>query len=142
MALRAVLDTNILVSSLIQEKGTPRHLIDEWIAGKYELVTSTYLLDELRHVLTYPRLIKRIALHKAETAVILDELTTRPNIVAAEPPFPAVTRDVKDDSVIAAALEGMVDYIVSGDEDLLVLGVYQGVRVVTPAQFRDIIAAI
>jgi uncharacterized protein len=140
--LKAVIDTNVLVSGIIQEKGTPHRLINEWLTGKYDLVTSFYLVNELKHVLTYPRLVKRLALRKAEIAIILNELSLRAIIVAADPPFPQVTRDAKDDGVIATALEAKVDYIVSGDQDLLVLGDYQGIRIVTPAQFQDVITAL
>ena len=54
---------------------------------------------------------------------------------------PAVTRDPKDDAVVACAVEGNADLIVSGDQDLLALGQYEGVRVVTPAQFAQILAS-
>jgi uncharacterized protein len=140
--IRALLDTNVLVSGIIQEKGIPRHLFDEWLSGRYELVTSFYLIAELKHVLAYPRLVKRLQLRQAEIAVVLNELTSRADIVAADPPFEAVSRDVKDNGVVAAALQGTVDYLVSGDRDLLDLEEYQGIRIVTPAQFRDIIATL
>ena len=51
-----------------------------------------------------------------------------------------MTRDPKDDAVVACAVEGEADYIVSGDQDLLVLGRYETVQVVTPRQFVDILA--
>lgn len=52
--------------------------------------------------------------------------------------LPGVTRDPKDDPVVACAVEGQADYIVSGDQDLLVLGEYEGVQVVTPRRFVEL----
>jgi putative PIN family toxin of toxin-antitoxin system len=45
--------------------------------------------------------------------------------------LPGVTRDAKDDAVVACAVESRADYVVSGDQDLLALGEYQGIRVIT-----------
>ncbi|OQY33326.1 MAG: hypothetical protein B6243_06605 [Anaerolineaceae bacterium 4572_5.2] len=54
--------------------------------------------------------------------------------------LPGVTRAPKDDPVVACAQEGNADYIVSGDQDLLVLEAYRGIRVVTPRAFTEILA--
>jgi predicted nucleic acid-binding protein len=50
-----------------------------------------------------------------------------------------VTRDPKDDAVVACAVEGKADYVVSGDQDLLALGEYEGIQVVTPRRFMEIV---
>ena len=57
MRLAAVLDTNVLVSALLEPRGLPARLLDQATAGSFELVVSDYLLDELREVLErLPRL--------------------------------------------------------------------------------------
>jgi predicted nucleic acid-binding protein len=50
-----------------------------------------------------------------------------------------VTRDIKDDYLLAYALVGRADYLVTGGEDLLVLGDVEGVKIVRPAEFWRVI---
>jgi len=136
---RAVLDTNVLVSSLVAEHGPPRRILDAWLEGHYVLVTSLYLVEELIHVLSYPRISKRISLTEGEMAAILAALLSKAEVTPGHLRLPGVTRDPKDDAVVACAKEGEADYIVSGDQDLLVLGEYEGIQVTTPRQCVEIL---
>jgi putative PIN family toxin of toxin-antitoxin system len=136
---RVVLDTNVLVSSLIAEHGFPRQILDTWLEDRYALVTSLYLIEELIHVLSYPRIAKRLRLDEDELAAILAALLSKAEVTPGHLCLPGVTRDPKDDAVVACAKEGDVDYIVSGDQDLLVLGEYEGIRVITPCRFVEIL---
>ena len=135
----AVLDTNVLVSGLVAEHGFPRRILDAWLEGRFTLVTSFYLVEEVTHVLTYPRIAQRMQLDDAELAAILAALLSRTKLTPGQLQLPGVTRDLKDDAVVACAVEGKADYIVSGDQDLLALGGYEGIRVATPRQFVGII---
>lgn len=137
--LRAVLDTNVLISGLVAEKGAPCQILDAWLEGHYTLVTSFYLVEELIHVLSYPRIAKRLSLTKGEMATILAALLSKAVVTPGCLQLPGVTRDPKDDAIVACAREGEVDYIVSGDQDLLVLGEYEGIQVATPRQFVEIL---
>ncbi|HFD40497.1 MAG TPA: putative toxin-antitoxin system toxin component, PIN family [Anaerolineae bacterium] len=139
MSIRAVLDTNVLVSGLISEHSPPRQLVDAWLAGSYRLVTSLYQVEELNHVLAYPRLANRLRLMDAEVDLILTALLSEAEVVAGNLQLPGVTRDPKDDPLLAAAVEGRADYLVSGDRDLLDLGSYQGIQMVTPREFVEIL---
>ncbi|MBX3055396.1 MAG: putative toxin-antitoxin system toxin component, PIN family [Anaerolineae bacterium] len=69
-----------------------------------------------------------------DTNVLISSL-----IVPPPPPLPGVTRDPKDDPVVACAVAGNADYVVSGDQDILALHVYGAVRMVTPAQFVQLL---
>ena len=140
MPIKAVLDTNVLVSSLVSQHGPPRHALDAWLEGLYTLVTSLYLVEELIHVLSYPRIARQIHLEEDELAAILAALLSQSEVTPGQLRLPGVTRDPKDDAVVACAVEGEADYIVSGDQDLLVLGRYETVQVVTPRPFVDILA--
>ena len=140
MTVKAVLDTNVLVSGLVAERGAPRQILDAWLEGRYTPVTSLYLVEELVHVLSYPRIARRIHLDEEELGAILAGLLSTAEVTPGNLHLPGVTRDPKDDPVVACAIEGEADYIVSGDQDLLVLGTYGGVQVVTPRQFADIVA--
>jgi len=135
----AVLDTNVLVSGLVAEQGFPRQLLDAWLEGRYTLVTSFYLVEELIHVLSYPRIVQRLRLNDAEPAAILAALLSRAKVTPGQLHLSGVTRDPKDDAVVACAVEGKADYVVSGDQDLLALGEYEGIQVVTPRRFMEIV---
>lgn len=139
MPVRAVLDTNVLISSLIATQGHSHHLFAAWQRGKFTLITSEYLLQELRHVVTYPRIAKRLRLSEAELAVLFLTLAETAVVVPDPLQLPGATRDPKDDPVIACAVAGNAEYIVSGDQDILTLVVYETVRMVTPAQFIQIL---
>jgi putative PIN family toxin of toxin-antitoxin system len=140
MPIKAVLDTNVLVSSLVSQHGPPRHALDAWLEGHYTLVISLYLVEELIHVLSCPRIARQVHLEEDELAAILAALLSQAEVTPGRLRLPGVTRDPKDDAVVACAVEGEADYIVSGDQDLLVLGRYETVQVVTPRQFANILA--
>lgn len=53
--MRVVLDANVLVSAVISKAGPPRQIVAAWVDGRFELVVSSSLLDELRDVLDRPR---------------------------------------------------------------------------------------
>ncbi len=139
MPIRAVLDTNVLVSGLMGAKGAPRQALDAWLEGQFTLVTSLYLVDEFVHVLQYPRIAERLQVTEDELAAILAALLSQAEVVPGQLQLPGVTRDPKDDAVVACAVEGGADYIVSGDQDLLVLDRYESVTVVTPRHFMKVL---
>ncbi len=60
-------------------------------------------------------------------------------IVETDVVIDSTSRDIKDDPVLASAADGHADYIVTGDRDLLVLGEYEGIQIVTPEQFLQIL---
>ena len=135
MAIRAVLDTNVLVSGLISSHGSLRAVIDGWLAKRFALITSPYLIQEFNHVLTYPRIASRLRLSEQELTAFLSALLLQSEIVPGHLRLPGVTRDPKDDAVVACAVEGKADAIVSGDGDLLAMDGYEDIRVYTPQEF-------
>jgi putative PIN family toxin of toxin-antitoxin system len=138
-APRLVLDTNVVISALLW-KGKPDELLVLARDGKARLHSSGVLLDELRGILERPKLAKAIAL----TGLTSDELfagyrrsvtLTRPGPLAQ-----SWSRDPDDDHVIACALAAKADFVVTGDDDLLMLGDVEGVRIVTVADLLRTLA--
>ena len=131
--MRLVLDTNVVVSALIWG-GVPYKLIEAAAAGDIELVTSSALLAELRDVLGREHLASRLAKQHSgveqaigfygELAISVSPLAT-PRVVPG---------DADDDHVIAAAVAGGVDVVVSGDRHLLSMGSHQGISIVNAAE--------
>jgi uncharacterized protein len=130
--MRAVLDTNVVVSALIWG-GTPFKLLQAAIDGDIELYTSPALLSELREVLAREHLAMRLVKQQSsiEAAIGLYGDLAIPFNPLATPR--AVLNDVDDDQVIAVALAAGAELIVTGDRDLLVLHPWQGIQILKPA---------
>lgn len=127
--LRAVLDTNVLISSLFFG-GNPRRVVDLAAAGRFQAVSSIALLAELETVLLEDF---RAPAERVEE-IIRDVLSFC--VIAPEmPEFTANVRDSGDVKVLACAVGGEADYIVTGDRDLLALGRWEDISILTPEQF-------
>jgi hypothetical protein len=113
--------------------------MDAWLDDRYTLVISLYQAEELNHVLSYPRIAERLRLEEAELDLILAALLAEAEVTPGGLQLPGVTEDPKDDPLVACALEGNADYLVSGDRHLLDLGEYKGIRIVSPHEFAAIL---
>jgi hypothetical protein len=136
----AVLDTNVIVSAAISAKGPPAEIIKAWGAHSFGWVTSEPLLDELQRTLRSSRLQKYIAWSDEELTEFTRLIGQLTRLVMPSSRIEVITADPDDNRVLEAAVEGRVDYIVSGDHDLLDLRDYDGIAIVTPARFIAIIA--
>ena len=129
MTRRAVLDSNVIVSGL-GWSGAPARVIEAVLAGELVLVTSSPLLAELRRVLAYPKLANAIP-----DGARLADLVEMSSVVVEPLSVFAVVEDESDNRVLEAAVAARADYIVSGDGHLLTLGIFQGIPILTPAEF-------
>jgi len=134
--LRAVLDTNVLVSGFISPNGTPARLISAWRERNFELVVSPAILEELAEVLQRDK-IRRYYEHVDGDLArkYVAGLRRFATLVPGEVQVQGVCVDPDDDKFIAAALEAGADYIVSGNDHLLDLKEYQGVKILRPGEF-------
>ena len=137
--MRVVLDTNVLISAVLSQLGAPWECLAGWRARHYELVISLTLFTELARVSARPRIQARIVDPDFRDNLIAD-LETDATFVEPEQRL-TVVRDEADNRVLEAAVAGEVDYVVSGDADLLSLRVYEGIEIVTPARFAAILAS-
>lgn len=136
--LRVVLDTNVVISGLISPKGPPAGILKALKAGQFVLVTSAAINEEILEVMDRPRLRDKYGLaeHMFDIAFILWE---QAELITKLPPVKA-SKDSDDDKFLAAALGGLAHYLVTGDiKDLLSLGEYQGIPIVSPEQFLTIL---
>jgi len=133
--IRAVLDTNQYVSMAIKAGGTADRLLAAWREERFVLLLSPPLLEELVRVLRYPRLRRLIGLTATELEGLIETLLLDAELTPGRLAVHVITRDPSDNMVLACAVEGRADYIVSGDRDLLSLQSYQGIPIVRAAEF-------
>ena len=130
--MRVVLDTNVLISALISPGGWPDSLYQAWRTGRFALISSEAQLDEFRRVSRYPRL--RPFLQSAAAGTMLNEIRLLAVLVAHLPKVHA-SPDPADDFLLATALAGHADHLVTRDkDDLLALGRFKRTRIVSVSQ--------
>jgi putative PIN family toxin of toxin-antitoxin system len=128
-----VLDTNVLVSALLKRDSIPGRLLQAVWDGSLDLVLSEPLLTELRDVLDYPKIRRRLAANAIDRDLFLELLpffTIQVDVSGIQVSRP---RDAADEMVLATFVAGQAEWLVSGDEDLLVLA--DQYRILTPAAF-------
>ena len=130
--LKVVIDTSVWISSLLAN-GNSRRIREKFEGGQFQLCVAEQLLEECRGVLGRPKFSRQISPMQAARLLELIEHTAA--FVQLPSPIPAVSRDPKDDPFLACAAAAECDYLVTGDEDLLVLKQHGRTRIVSPAQF-------
>jgi putative PIN family toxin of toxin-antitoxin system len=129
--VRAVFDTNVLIAAFVAE-GICSKLLIRSRKGQFNLIVCPVILREFERVL-----IKKFSATRNETRDALLIVSEAIHGVVHPPPLgQSVCRDPDDDIILACALEAKADYLVTGDEDLLELKVFKGIRIVTPRDFE------
>ena len=127
--MRLVFDTNVIVAGLVSE-GLCHELVETHLPD-HTAILSRRLWDEL-----VGKLREKFGL-APDDLPLLDLYHRHATWVDPRPLEAAVCRDPDDDWVLATAIAGEAEAIVTGDGDLLALGVFQGVTILTPRQFID-----
>ena len=135
--MKVCLDTNIIVSGLASPNHVPARLLQLWLDGRYTLVTSEWQLEEFRRVSRYPRVRARVPARLAgqfvntvrSIGLVLDFLEP----ISASP-------DPDDDFILATAVTGKADALVTGDVgDVLALEKIGNVRIMTARALLNIL---
>ncbi len=138
---RVVADTTVLVSAFLAPRGVASELLRRAREGVFEIVLTPPILEEMQDRLLHRRRIRRRYPYADDRVRRYHRLLRTTTLVVTDlPPVAGVVRDPNDDMVIACALAGGADYVVTRDKDLLSLGAYGGIRMVTPRQFLDLLA--
>ena len=135
--ISAVFDTVVLVRALINRRGPGGRLVFEH-AAQYRPIISPPIVAEMFEVIQRPRIVRKFRNVSQEDLETILSLTARAEVVEPEA-IPAVSRDPKDDKFLATAVLADADYLVSEDQDLLVLGEHAGVTIVDAATFLGLI---
>jgi len=129
-----VLDTNVLLSGIAYPNSIPGKIIAAWRNGGIEVVLSQYILLELQRVL--PKLNHRLGWSQQEIQDFIDSLAFLANLVEPLQTDEINLRDKADQPVLGTLLASKVNYLVTGDKDLLALA--NQYPILSPAEFWQI----
>lgn len=136
-AERVVLDTNVLISALLQPAGSPRAVVNKLKTANGVLLFSDETFDELASRLFRPKFDGYVS--RNNRTVFLAQLEAVSEWVAITG-AKLGCRDRDDDKVLETALTGNADCLVTGDRDLLEMSPFQDIPVLTPVDFLDLSA--
>jgi uncharacterized protein len=134
--VRAVVDTNVIISALIAPRSLPGSVLRKWSEGRFDLLTCELQIEELRRVTRYPKIRAIVPGHLAgevvndlkDSAVWIDNLPTID-----------LCRDPMDNFLLALAQTGQADYLVTGDKvDLLSMEQHQKTKIVAVSYFAEL----
>ncbi len=138
----AVFDTNLLASGFVaadRPESTPGKLMQHWEAKRFELAVSDVIIVELVNTLSEPYFQRRLTpeqirrdLLLLRTDAVQTEITVTVQGIATHP---------EDDLILATAASARADFLVTGDTKLQALGMYAGVRIISPRAFLDLLDA-
>ncbi|TAK30785.1 MAG: putative toxin-antitoxin system toxin component, PIN family [Chloroflexota bacterium] len=139
--MRVLLDVNLLISYLLpsSKQQTIAAIVEAAFEGSFTLLLPPELVQEFSTTIGAKRYLARRIRPEDATSLV----TLLSQVAEIIPPIsgkiPAVCRDAKDDYLLAYALVGQADYLVTGDNDLLVLGEVERMRIVSPADFLKVL---
>ena len=117
--IKVVVDTNLFVSGSILKRGNPYELLEAWRQQRFVLLISSALQTEIAKVLVRPEIKEKYHLTTGEVEDTLRLLQTDALRTTPAPTLPLSLRDPKDEKVLALAIGGKANYLVTGDGGLL-----------------------
>jgi putative PIN family toxin of toxin-antitoxin system len=132
---RIVVDTNVLISATLAKAGPSRRIVDAARTRRFVLVTSQVLIQEYEGVIVRRRIAGKYKEVAERRLALMDFVRSNAAITPGQR-LPDVTlRDPEDIAVLSCAIEGKTNYIISGDLDLVELGAFRGIPILSPAEF-------
>jgi uncharacterized protein len=137
--MRAVIDTNVVVSRFLSPFGNPALILALWEKALFELVVSDAILAEYERVLAYRAVRVRHRLSQDEITAIVADFRNFAILVEPSESIDVIADDPSDNMFLEAAVAGHCEYVVSGDPHLLRLGEYRSIQIVPPATFLAVL---
>lgn len=134
--MRLVLDANIFISAFYWG-GNPQRIIDRIIEGIDRLFITNEILDEVADVMSRPKF--KSSPEIIDTYIRTIEKTGKKIYIAGN--VTGISRDKDDDSKLECGMMCNADFIITGDNDLLVLEEYAGIQIITPKEYLEIITS-
>lgn len=132
-----VLDSNIIISSLLKSNSASSRIIGLWTKHYFDLISSTYIISEVKKTLIDKQLSKKYHFSPTKQSRLISQLIHFSKMVNP-PVLSDIVRDQKDNPILSTAISGHADYLVTGDQDLLVLAKnnnLQPLQILSPHDF-------
>jgi len=124
----------------MRAEGPPGQIIERFLRGEsFDIIMSQAIVDEVLRAFTYPKVRKYIR-PNLDPELWFEDIVVLSQLVAGDYELARVSKDPDDDKYIAAAVEGRAVFIVAGDSDLLDLKEHDGIRIVSPRTFLNLLA--
>ena len=130
-----VLDVNVIVSAAIRSAGPPGRIVAAWRRDELTVITSRPIMDKLDEVLHRQHIADVSTMDENDIQELFSLLEEEAIITPHALNLQVIKEDPEDDTILIAAVEGGADCIISGDAHLKDLGEYQGIPILTPADF-------
>ena len=137
--IKAVFDSNIIISGLIANAGAPYEVLEAWRRRGVVLLVSDAIIEEVADVLARPFFRDKRHISKSDIARVRHALKMDAIVVPSNTHLEVVGDDPDDDRIVECALDGGADYIVSGDHHLLGLKRFRGIQIVTAREFLAVL---
>ncbi|RLF60637.1 MAG: putative toxin-antitoxin system toxin component, PIN family [Thermoplasmata archaeon] len=131
--IRVVLDTNVIISAIFW-RGSPYRVMKKALQRDFILVISPDILEEVSERLKY-----KFDLPRDEIETLTNILLSYSDIVEPTTKVNVVKADENDNKIIECAIDGEADFIVTGDHHLLELKSYKSIKIITPAEFLELL---
>lgn len=135
--MKAVIDTNIIISALIASRSLPAAILDLWRKERFSMLTCAEHLEELRRATRYPRVRSRV--QPAVAGRLVNEVG-KLGIFVEKLLIVERSRDHWDNYLLALAEAGSANFLVTGDKaGLLALGKHGSTKIVSVREFADLL---
>jgi putative PIN family toxin of toxin-antitoxin system len=135
--IRATLDVNVLASAFPVTTGTPAELVARWANQEFEMILSDHIMRGLQRTWQKPYYRLNYSPERAQEAMHILRRTA--SFVVPDKSISNIAPDAEDDLVIATAIAGEVDFLVTGDKRLQALRQVRDVDIITPRAFLDVL---
>ncbi len=135
--MKLVLDTNIYISAFLWG-GKPKEILERAIEGKDEVFISRAIKDEIFEVLKRPR----FKVNETAIEALIREIEDISELVIVTERIERLCRDIDDNAIIECAVGAEAEYLITGDNDLLVLKSYRKIKIVNISEYLRIIEEI
>jgi len=137
--IRAVLDTNVLISAILVTGGIPARILRAAFSVVFLCFASEPIVSEVLTTLGRERIRRKYQLDPARISQVRMFLESRPVVVPITMDIHGAATHPEDDLILETALSARADYLVTGDRQLLALEEFQGIQIVSPREFLAIL---
>lgn len=135
--IRVVMDTNVIVSAALSQEGNPALIMRLFLLDEIKNSITPEIIAEVREVLERPKITKKTS--PIEREFILKAMEEFSEKINPGLTFDEVKEDPDDNKILECAVAAAAKFIISGDEHLLKLIEFRGIKIVSPAEFVKIL---